>query len=490
MNDVDPRDQRTAQALSIFSLSVIALVILAVAAVVIHGAYSAGQTHPNVALYCANDPDLPADIAVIGMRAGNEAGKDTGIFYATRDGAVKILVPWCGGADNSTAYGNGYGSAGPSWRRPREPGPDPTLEPSSKFYRDSPSGRAPLPADQDPADNAANGSPDGPQIGVSLACKKQPDSDLCRADRRAALACSDNSKYYFNLGEADMAQGQTDSARDEFEQAISAGRECGSQYAVLAAKRLAALNLPCEYTSASLARISLDADQNPSGGQVIPLANRKQALKALGYYDGPLDSVYGPNTRAAIQRFERDFGFEETGDLTPLETVYLVCSAAQNANDAKSVNVLGIMYVTGLGVVQNTDTGVTWLKKAASRGEPSALYNLAMLYGTGVILSSYQLCDLPEDDQIADSYLGEAAARGQPAARAYLKKYGKYSSSERWNKIINDELDKARPIAGAAGGAKPQIYLQKVGRGCQVNPNPPQPAAANADTVTTQGTRR
>lgn len=441
------------QTLMVIILSAILFVTLLVVAFALRGAYKLGQAHPNLELYCANDPDLPSDIAAIGMRAGNEAGLGSGIHYEVRHGTYRILVPQCGDTQMPP---------------PPPPPGRAGLGPASKFYRDNPAGRVP---DDSAGDNATNG------VDPS-ACRDDPASSACRVERVRALACSDKSKYYFNLGEADMARGTTSMARDEFEKAISYGRECGSQYAVLAAKRLSALNLPCEYTTESLARISLDADQvvrddgvTRGGGQVIPLANRKQALKALGYYDGPIDSVYGPNTRAAIQKFERDFGFEETGDLTPLETVYLVCSAAQNANDAKSVNVLGIMYVTGLGVVQNTDTGLTWLKKAASRGEPSALYNLALLYGTGVILSSYQLCDLPEDVQIADSYLGEAAARGQPAANEYLHKYGGLSAVDRWNKITKDEEDKSMPVAGR-GAAKPPIYLQKIGRGCQVNPNP------------------
>src|SRR5262249_8485270 len=155
---------------------------------------------------------------------------------------------------------------------------------------------------------------------------------------------------------------------------------------------------------------------------------------------------------------ERDLGFDETGDLTPIETVYLICSAAQNANDAKSVNVLGVMYVTGLGVVQNTDTGVTWLKKAAVRGEPSALFNLALIYATGVSFSSYRLCDLPQGYEIADSYLAEAAVRGQPRAIEYMRRFGPpRSPAARWGAIKDAE----------SHGQAPPIYLQNIGKGCQ-----------------------
>lgn len=431
------------QTLALLTLVVILFVTLLVGVFAARGAYKLGQAHPNVELYCANDANLPTNVALIGKSDSHEAGRSSGIYYAEHDGVLQILVPICGPDRYADPQRN---DDAPEQR---------SIGPDSKFYRNSPAGSVPS---DSPGDNAANGMDD-------RACRDDPAGGACRRERVAALACSDKSKYYFNLGEADMARGRTAQARSKFEQAIASGRLCGSQYAVLAAKRLAALNLPCEYTADSLARIALDADQNSAGGQVIPLANRKQALKALGYYDGPLDSVYGPNTRAAIQRFERDFGFEETGDLTPLETVYLVCSAAQNANDAQSVNVLGIMYITGLGVVQNTDTGLTWLKKAATRGEPSALLNLALVYGTNIILSSYELCDLPENYEIAASYLHEAAERGQPAAMRYwqiLKDPHYHTDQERWDAIRQADL------AGKPPNVQ-KIIQQHVGRGCKVN---------------------
>jgi hypothetical protein len=40
------------------------------------------------------------------------------------------------------------------------------------------------------------------------------------------------------------------------------------------------------------------------------------ALAALGYYDGRLDGVFGPDTRAAIRRWQHEKGAEMTGRLT------------------------------------------------------------------------------------------------------------------------------------------------------------------------------
>lgn len=39
------------------------------------------------------------------------------------------------------------------------------------------------------------------------------------------------------------------------------------------------------------------------------------ALKRLGYDPGPADGVYGPQTRSAIERFQRDNGLGVTGHL-------------------------------------------------------------------------------------------------------------------------------------------------------------------------------
>ena len=53
---------------------------------------------------------------------------------------------------------------------------------------------------------------------------------------------------------------------------------------------------------------------------LMTLENRRrmqEALKLLGYYNGPLDGVFGPETRAAIRRFQMQVMAEPTGRLTP-----------------------------------------------------------------------------------------------------------------------------------------------------------------------------
>jgi peptidoglycan hydrolase-like protein with peptidoglycan-binding domain len=40
-------------------------------------------------------------------------------------------------------------------------------------------------------------------------------------------------------------------------------------------------------------------------------------LIALGHYNGPVDGVAGPATRAAVQRFQASRGLAQTGTITP-----------------------------------------------------------------------------------------------------------------------------------------------------------------------------
>ena len=329
---------------------------------------------------------------------------------------------------------------------------------SSRAFRDNPGSDMVV---ADPLRDAQDGLPPD--------CTGSSPAPNC-VNRKQFLTCGDESRYWFSRGEAEMAVGNTTRARVFFSESIKIGRKCGADSAVLSSKRLGALNLTCEYTSASLARISRNARQNPEGGDIISLSLRQKSLRALGHYQDDIDGKYGPNTRKAVADFQRELGFRETGDLTPLETVYLVCSAAENARDRDAKNTLGIMYITGLGVVQNTDSGLLWLKDAADSGDIDALYNLAIIYGSGTVLSSYRLCDVVESEERADGYLEEAAQKGHPIAKELVSKYGRLSPSERWRQIRDVELE--------VEGSFYDRRLTNVGQGCTPNPEVPGPVTA------------
>ena len=56
-------------------------------------------------------------------------------------------------------------------------------------------------------------------------------------------------------------------------------------------------------------------------------ANRRQVqetLHRLGYYQGPVDGIFGPLTRTSIRRFQQDIGIKPTGSLTADEANRLV----------------------------------------------------------------------------------------------------------------------------------------------------------------------
>lgn len=53
------------------------------------------------------------------------------------------------------------------------------------------------------------------------------------------------------------------------------------------------------------------------------------ALRELGYYDGDVDGVFGPETRAAIRRYQHEIGASMTGTLTPGDATHLVAGLAQ-----------------------------------------------------------------------------------------------------------------------------------------------------------------
>jgi peptidoglycan hydrolase-like protein with peptidoglycan-binding domain len=52
----------------------------------------------------------------------------------------------------------------------------------------------------------------------------------------------------------------------------------------------------------------------------------QEALRRLNYYNGPVDSIFGTLTRAAIRRFQHGIGAETTGYLTAEEANRLVTS--------------------------------------------------------------------------------------------------------------------------------------------------------------------
>lgn len=50
----------------------------------------------------------------------------------------------------------------------------------------------------------------------------------------------------------------------------------------------------------------------------------QEALRRLGYYAGEIDGLFGPETRAAIRRFQHEIGVTMTGIITGAQATRLL----------------------------------------------------------------------------------------------------------------------------------------------------------------------
>lgn len=298
------------------------------------------------------------------------------------------------------------------------------------------------------------------------------EDEPCEADDAACInrekskGAAALARSKLNLGDAALAQGDLKSAQLYWMDAIQAGRATGSQAAITAQKRLQTRMLTCNFTPESLKAIS--RDYKARSGDLIHMKVVQKALHALGHYDGPIDGGLSIVTRASIRKFQREMEFDETDSLTPMQTVYLLCNAGETARDLASQNALGIMYATGLGVEQNIDIALEWLRTASQRGYADATFNLSVLYGSGVVLKSYRLCQIPRSPEQADQYLREAVHQKHPIATALWKRYGPNSvpppktALARWEKIEREQLIPSK-------GDPTNVYENKllnIGTGC------------------------
>ena len=250
---------------------------------------------------------------------------------------------------------------------------------------------------------------------------------------------ADIARCWLRVGDAYQAIDMIDYARAAWNEALLIGSEVGGAQASLVAHlRLqgAILERSCPTSQRSLERIAYGFDQTEDDGDIIDLEHRQRAMSALGYYNGAVDGAYGPQTRRAVRDFQNDMGYDQTGALTPSETVSLICHAALTARDSNAQNLLGVMFATGLGLEQNLDTALEWLEVAAERGHDGANFNLAVIYGTGTIQGSYRLCGLVESPERADAYLRRAAELDHGRARALRSAAGSGGDpAARWARI-------------------------------------------------------
>lgn len=155
----------------------------------------------------------------------------------------------------------------------------------------------------------------------------------------------------------------------------------------------------------------------------------QRALRSLGFYFGSVDNKMGPQTRAAIRRFQysrvsddRDLSDAEkeatrTGVLSARQTVDLFRAAA-GANHPMSQYVYGIMHVRGIGVEQNGKQAVDWLKRSANADLAIAHYALGVLFRDGTT----GLNEVTPDKSLAAVHFSRAYALGYKAAGEALRR--------------------------------------------------------------------
>lgn len=318
--------------------------------------------------------------------------------------------------------------------------------------------------------------------------------ERCFTREEAARLYNDGARYWLLRGDAELATidlqrtGQTPEIRvprqgaeastyqrvyeydahamrramEFWNYSIDWGRPFGAQSALMAQRRLQAHMVQCESSpnGESLARISRTGPAEV--GEVISLELRQAALASLGYYSGDVDGHYGPATRGAVRGFQRELGYDETGQLTPRQTTLLICHAAQTARDPHLQNALGIMYATGLGVARNPDLSLEWFETAARRDDADAYFNLSLIFGTGAVLGSYRLCGIIENPERADAYLRDAAALGHPVAqrwRSHPEFIHHPTAESRWLAISN-RLEEAAAERRGNNDGQGEFYLE------------------------------
>jgi len=328
--------------------------------------------------------------------------------------------------------------------------------------------------DDDDYGSGGGGGGDGddytdPSTAPSSTDTSDTPPDFSRSRRGERMSDEERSaaeaRWYLARGDAALSGDDIRRARYLWQRAIDKGRRYGAQASIIAQKRLQSYTLTCYPRDPNLKRMSNEYAQLQ--GDLVDMRAIQQALYALGHYDGPTNGSLGPLTRAAIRKFQREMAFDETDTLTPRQTVFVVCNAAQIARDPSSQNILGIMYATGLGVRLNVDLALEWLRTSSGRRYDKATYHLAVIYGTGIVLKSYRLCDIPRNVEQADQYLREAASQGNGDAIAAWRKYGHKSPEARWIAIEQELLN--NPTF-----AKAKLDLTEVGKTCERRYEPRQ----------------
>jgi peptidoglycan hydrolase-like protein with peptidoglycan-binding domain len=96
----------------------------------------------------------------------------------------------------------------------------------------------------------------------------------------------------------------------------------------------------------------------------------QQRLSAAGFYAGAIDGLWGPDTQAAVERFQRSRGLQVTGDLNPVTTSALQAAPQPSAavrDTQQRLSALGF-YNGAVDGVSGPDTRAAVERFQRSRG--------------------------------------------------------------------------------------------------------------------------
>ena len=159
------------------------------------------------------------------------------------------------------------------------------------------------------------------------------------------------------------------------------------------------------------------------------------AIAEEGLYERGIELVEQKDYEKALKAFELG---AKTGDLN-------------------AMTALGIMYITGVGVIQNDVKGFKYVQDAANKSHPKAQYTLGAIYylGAGVSIDfnkAFSWISLSADQGYADAQnnLAQMYEAGEGVSQNYEQAYEYYLKAAR-----NDNLDSQIKVA--------QMYQKGIG---------------------------
>jgi len=147
----------------------------------------------------------------------------------------------------------------------------------------------------------------------------------------------------------------------------------------------------------------------------LPVMFVQYGLVALGFPIADPAGILDSQTRRAIRSYQASVGANQTGELTPRQTLDVVLSAAA-VGDEHAETAVGVMMASGIGLNRNDEVARLWLTRAADRGNKYAQANLAVLYRDGRGGS--------RNVELARSLLKSAVAQGLDDAEPLLRDLG------------------------------------------------------------------